>query len=51
MEPKDTEYWIAQIERVNRGELSLDALYRYEGYPDTPEHAELLRKCLKSMTS
>jgi hypothetical protein len=47
MEPKDTEYWIAQIERVNRGEISLDALYIYEGYPDTPEHVELARKHLR----
>jgi hypothetical protein len=28
--------WIAQIERVNRGEISLHDLMAYEGFPDTP---------------
>ena len=37
----------ALIQSVNRGDLSLDELFNYEGYPDTPEHGALLRKYLR----
>lgn len=39
--------WIELINKVNQGKMSLDDLYVYEGFPDTPEHAALLEEHLK----
>lgn len=44
---EDLSRWIDLIQQVNEGKLSLDALLHYEGFPDTPEHATLLKKHLK----
>lgn len=44
---KDKRHWVQLIEQVNAGKMSLDDLYVYEGFPDTPEHAALIKEHLK----